>query len=78
MPSKLIAMMLSGKPSFLYGNPLSESKLIVEESRGGIFYSGDNVNEFFTKNHQLFTERQKEGINGKCRQKIRSITFLGQ
>lgn len=46
LPSKLIAMMLSGKPSFLYGNDLSESKTVADKSGGAFFYSGNNVKEF--------------------------------
>ncbi len=46
MPSKLIAMMLSGKPSFLYGNDLSESKTVADKSGGALFYCGKDVKEF--------------------------------
>lgn len=46
MPSKLIAMMLSGKPSYLCGNSLSESKTVADKSGGALFYSGNDVKEF--------------------------------
>lgn len=46
MPSKLIAMLLSGKPSFLYGNDLSESKTVADQSGGALFYSGNSVKDF--------------------------------
>lgn len=62
MPSKLIAMMLSGKPSFLYGNPLSESKLIVEESRGGIFTVAITLMSFHKKSSTFYrtTKRRNQ------------------
>jgi len=75
MPSKLIAMMLSGKPSFLYGNPLSESKLIVEESRGGIFYSGDNVNEFSQKIINFLQNDKKKESMGNAAKKYAQLHF---
>ena len=75
MPSKLIAMMLSGKPSFLYGNPLSESKLVVEESRGGIFYSGDNVNEFSQKVINLLQNDKKKESMGNAAKKHAQLHF---
>ena len=38
MPSKILAMMASGKPSLVIGNERSEVKQIFEKSNGGLFF----------------------------------------
>ena len=75
MPSKLIAMMLSGKPSFLYGNPLSESKLVVEESRGGIFYSGNSVKELSEMAIDLLADDKKRESMGNAAKRYAQLHF---
>lgn len=75
MPSKLIAMMLSGKPSFLYGNPLSESKLVVEESRGGIFYSGNSVKELSEMVIDLLADDKKRESMGNAAKRYAQLHF---
>jgi colanic acid biosynthesis glycosyl transferase WcaI len=75
MPSKLIAMMLSGKPSFIYGNSLSESKLILEESAGGIFYNGNNAKEFSERVFDLLTDHQKRESMGNAAKKYAQLHF---
>lgn len=68
MPSKIIAMMLSGKPSFLYGNSLSESKLVIEQSAGGIFYSGNSIKEFSEKVISvLFNDNKKDSMGNAAK-----------
>jgi colanic acid biosynthesis glycosyl transferase WcaI len=75
MPSKLIAMMLSGKPSFLYGNPLSESKLVVEESRGGIFYIGNSVKELSEMVIDLLADDKKRESMGNAAKRYAQLHF---
>lgn len=43
MPSKLLAMMASAKPSIITGNKESEVAFIINESKGGYYFSDDNV-----------------------------------
>lgn len=68
MPSKLIAMMLSGKPSFLYGNDLSELKTVADKSGGAFFYSGNNVKEFsFLVKKIILNKMQSKKIGDNAR-----------
>jgi colanic acid biosynthesis glycosyl transferase WcaI len=75
MPSKLIAMMLSGKPSFLYGNDLSESKIVVHDSFGGIYYSGNSLKEFSQKVKLVLADREKAEKMGKAAKKHAELNF---
>lgn len=44
MPSKLLGMMASGKPSIITGNKISEVKKIIDKSEGGIYLeTNDNI-----------------------------------
>ncbi|APD06076.1 hypothetical protein UJ101_00535 [Flavobacteriaceae bacterium UJ101] len=42
MPSKLLGMMASGKPSIVLGNNKSEVKKVLDESKGGVYLSTRN------------------------------------
>lgn len=42
MPSKILGMMASAKPSIVTGNPLSEAAKLFEESKGGYFIDSDD------------------------------------
>lgn len=75
MPSKIIAMMLSGKPSFLYGNSLSESKLVIEQSAGGIFYSGNSIKEFSEKVISVLLNDNKKDSMGNAAKKYAQAHF---
>lgn len=48
MPSKVIGMMASAKPSIIIGNKESEVKTIIEESKGGFYFT--EYNEEIIKN----------------------------
>lgn len=52
MPSKLLGMMVSGKPSIVTGNPKSEVAKVIEESKGGYYLVGNSTSEI--KKHLLF------------------------
>lgn len=43
MPSKVLGMMASAKPSVISGNKISEVKKIITESKGGFYVSGKNL-----------------------------------
>ncbi|MBD0823366.1 WcaI family glycosyltransferase [Aestuariibaculum marinum] len=45
MPSKLLGMMASGKPSIVTGNMKSEVATVLEESNGGYYFEGNSVKE---------------------------------
>ncbi len=45
MPSKLLGMMASSKPSIVTGNFKSEVATIYKESNGGYFFEGDSVDQ---------------------------------
>ena len=68
MPSKVLGMMGSGKPSFIFGHPESEVRVIVEESEGGHYYhewSAEKVLEdlfFLMKNKE---EAHQMGVRAK-------------
>ena len=44
MPSKLLGMMASAKPSIITGNPNSEIAKIYQESKAGYFFGDNSVN----------------------------------
>ena len=43
MPSKLLGMMASGKPSLILGNPASEVRTVVEEAVAGVYIDKPDV-----------------------------------
>ncbi|AXP80578.1 putative glycosyl transferase [Mariniflexile rhizosphaerae] len=45
MPSKLLGMMASGKPSIVTGNLKSEVATIFKESEAGYYFKGNSINE---------------------------------
>ena len=49
MPSKLLGMMASKKPSLITGNLQSEVKRVIDESKGGIYSSKNEINEILKK-----------------------------
>ncbi len=45
MPSKLLGMMASGRPSLITGNEKSEVAKVIKDSEGGMFFKTANVSE---------------------------------
>ncbi len=43
MPSKILGMMASAKPSIVTGNLASETAKLFEESHGGFFFDGEDL-----------------------------------
>lgn len=67
MPSKILAMMASGKPSLVIGNERSEVKQIFEKSNGGLFfkvYSEELITEL-GKLTQNTSKSKKMGENAR-------------
>ncbi len=68
MPSKILGMMASAKPSLVTGNEQSEVHKIFMESKGGIFKESTNADEllevlqYYQKNKSL---AQEMGINAR-------------
>jgi len=62
MPSKLLGMMASGKPSLVLGNKDSEVRTVIEESKGGFYMSDYDVEKAtdllkqWKSNHSLSIE----------------------
>ncbi|MEL6917728.1 MAG: WcaI family glycosyltransferase [Bacteroidota bacterium] len=57
MPSKLLGMMASGKPSLITGNKASEVKKIIEESKGGLYTTKENMDELMNFMKMLVQNR---------------------
>jgi colanic acid biosynthesis glycosyl transferase WcaI len=64
MPSKVLGMMASAKPSLIIGNQNSEVKAILESSQGGLYYS-DYSNKILSDLNDLFKEDSKSIIMGE-------------
>ncbi|MCF6295142.1 MAG: WcaI family glycosyltransferase [Flavobacteriaceae bacterium] len=64
MPSKVLGMMASAKPSLIIGNEFSEVKTIFEESQGGLYFnqfSSDIIKEI----DNIFENKEKANQMGK-------------
>ena len=53
MPSKVLGMMASAKPSVIIGNDNSEVKTIFEESKGGLYFTKYSSNLIIEMDHLL-------------------------
>ncbi|WP_252723144.1 WcaI family glycosyltransferase [Tamlana agarivorans] len=49
MPSKILGMMASEKPSIVTGNMESEVSKVFEESQGGFYFNGNSVDEIINQ-----------------------------
>ncbi|PIV92831.1 MAG: colanic acid biosynthesis glycosyltransferase WcaI [Flavobacteriaceae bacterium CG17_big_fil_post_rev_8_21_14_2_50_33_15] len=68
MPSKLLGMMASGKPSIVTGNLKSEVATIFKESKGGYYFDGSSVKEITDQIDKLIKNdemRETLGLNAK-------------
>lgn len=68
MPSKLLGMMASAKPSIVTGNLKSEVAKVFEESKGGYYFDGKSVDDILEiikhlKNNKKLVD--KLGVNSK-------------
>jgi colanic acid biosynthesis glycosyl transferase WcaI len=53
MPSKILGMMASSKPSIVTGNLKSEVATVFKESNGGFYFDGDSIEEIIKKIKEL-------------------------
>lgn len=68
MPSKLLGMMASGKPSIVTGNLKSEVATIFKDSKGGYYFEGNSVKEIIDHVNILMNDkklREELGLNAK-------------
>jgi putative colanic acid biosynthesis glycosyltransferase WcaI len=64
MPSKVLGMMASEKPSLVIGNEFSEVKAIFEESQGGIYFNKFS-SDVIKKVDDVFQDKNKSSEMGK-------------
>ena len=68
MPSKLLGMMASGKPSIVTGNMKSEVETVLKNSNGGYYFDGSSVKEITNHINKLIKNkelREELGRNAK-------------
>ena len=68
MPSKLLGMMASGKPSIVTGSMDSEVAKVYQESKGGYFFDGSSTDEIVNSILALKNDsklREKLGDNAR-------------
>ena len=74
MPSKLLGMMASGKPSIVTGNFKSEVATIFKESKAGYYFDGNSVNQIIEHVNLLLSNeklRKQFGDNAKNYVKVK-------
>jgi putative colanic acid biosynthesis glycosyltransferase WcaI len=64
MPSKILGMMASAKPSLVIGNEFSEVKTIFNESQGGLYFSKFSIH-VIKKVDEIFEHKEKANQMGK-------------
>ena len=64
MPSKLLGMMASAKPSIVTGNTLSEVATILSQSHGGYFFKSNEISKIITCIEKLSSDNQKLTLLG--------------
>ena len=79
MPSKILAMMSSQKPSIITGNLKSEVASIMKESKGGEYFETKNINKVIDcvihmKNNKLL----KEEYGRNARAYVSKFNFSGE
>jgi colanic acid biosynthesis glycosyl transferase WcaI len=69
MPSKLLAMMASEKPSVVTGNASSEVRTIFEKSDCGIYLSNNNIEELYNNILKIKQDESLQLQMGRCAKK---------
>ncbi|RNL83558.1 colanic acid biosynthesis glycosyltransferase WcaI [Sinomicrobium pectinilyticum] len=69
MPSKLLGMMASGKPSLITGNNISEVRKVLTESGGGYYVQPKEMNKLLDCVHEIFLDKKKAKFMGESARK---------
>ncbi len=64
MPSKILAMMASQKPSIITGNLKTEVATIITESKGGFYFESNNIDSVLSSLHELFRNKDRSEYFG--------------
>jgi colanic acid biosynthesis glycosyl transferase WcaI len=75
MPSKILAMMSSAKPSIVTGNKISELAEIFTRSNGGYFINSDQPKEVIEKINYLKNNPQIASKMGLCAREYITLQF---
>lgn len=59
MPSKLLGMMVSQKPSIITGNIKSEVAIVLQQSEGGYYFSSNNIDSVIETTINLMRDKIK-------------------
>lgn len=71
MPSKILGMMASGRPSIITGNLISEVNTVIKESNGGYYFSQNNPeNEIYKTLLELKNNPANNEMGRKARKYI--------
>jgi len=64
MPSKILAMMASQKPSIITGNLKAEVASVITESKGGFYFKSNDIDSVLSSLHELFRNKEKSEYLG--------------
>ncbi len=78
MPSKILAMMASQKPSIISGNPQSEVATVIKESQGGFYFKSDDLDGVLSSILMLSQNKDDAKIFGINARKYVSENFSSQ
>jgi len=78
MPSKILAMMASEKPSIITGNLKSEVATIIKESKGGFYFKSKNLDNVLFSIGELIGNRDKAKYLGENARKYVTENFSSQ
>ena len=70
MPSKILGMMASARPSIIFGNANSEVSKIISESEGGFYFTENNVKEIYNCLLKLIARNEENKMGKKARNYI--------
>lgn len=75
MPSKILAMMASQKPSLITGNLKSEVATIINESKGGEYFDSNNINEVLRFIKKIKEDKVLSQKSGEDARKYVALNF---
>ncbi len=75
MPSKILGMMSSAKPSLIAGNRQSEVAKVMKESEAGFYFTEDELSEMFEQITIFINDRKQQKIIGEKARKYVAENF---